>query len=108
MVSLLLSDVTRCGLIDADVSGQFIGPILKVLAVFSGCQPWKTEPVGRPKTSVNNYQSTPRDIQKQRGSNWFLGEFLKLRKMTIIFVMSARPSVRTEELGFYWTEFHEI
>jgi len=27
---------------------------------------------------------------------------------TMQFVMSVRPSVRTEELGSHWTDFHEI
>jgi hypothetical protein len=41
----------------------------------------------------------------------FLGPFAKLRKATFSFVMSVRPSfcssVRMEQLGSYWTEFHE-
>jgi hypothetical protein len=31
----------------------------------------------------------------------FLGAFAKLRKATISFVMSVRPSVRMEQLGFH-------
>jgi len=38
----------------------------------------------------------------------FLGTFAKLRKTTISFVMSVRPSVRMEQLGSHWTDFHEI
>jgi hypothetical protein len=39
----------------------------------------------------------------------FLGDFEKFRKVTISVVMSARPSVRMEQLGFpHWTDFHEI
>ena len=39
----------------------------------------------------------------------FLGEFAKLRNVTIRFVMSDRPSVRQlEMLGFHWLDFHEI
>jgi hypothetical protein len=44
----------------------------------------------------------------------FLGVFTKLRRATISFVVSVsvclfvRPSVRMEQLGFYWTDFHEI
>jgi hypothetical protein len=40
----------------------------------------------------------------------FLGAFAKLRKATISFVMSVcvRLSVRTEQLGSHWTDFHEI
>jgi hypothetical protein len=49
-----------------------------------------------------------------------LGEFAKLRKEIIRFVMpvrlsvclsvclSVRSSVRIEQLGFQWTDFHEI
>ena len=42
----------------------------------------------------------------------FLGAFAKLRKAAISFVMSVRPSVRPsvrmEQLGSHWTDFHEI
>ena len=38
----------------------------------------------------------------------FLGAFAKLRKATISFVMSVRLSVRTEQLGSKWKDFHEI
>jgi hypothetical protein len=31
-----------------------------------------------------------------------------LRKVTISFVMSVRPSLRIEQLGSHWTDFHEI
>ena len=34
--------------------------------------------------------------------------FAKLRKATIFFVMSVRPSVRMEKLGSHWSDFHEI
>ena len=41
-----------------------------------------------------------------------LGAFAKLRKATISFVMSVRPSVclsaRIEQLGSHWTDFGEI
>ena len=37
-----------------------------------------------------------------------LGAFAKLRKATISFVMSVRPSVRMEQLGSRWTHIHEI
>jgi len=36
----------------------------------------------------------------------FLGPFAKLRKATLSFVMSVRPSVCMEQLGSYWTELH--
>jgi hypothetical protein len=38
----------------------------------------------------------------------FLNVFAKLRKATISFVMSVRPSVHMEQLGSHWTYFHEI
>jgi len=38
----------------------------------------------------------------------FLGAFAKLREATVIFVMSVFSSVCTEQLGFHWTDFHEI
>jgi hypothetical protein len=37
---------------------------------------------------------------------YFLGAFAKLRKATISFVMSVRLSVRMEQLGSHWTNFH--
>ena len=37
-----------------------------------------------------------------------LGAFAKLRKATISFVMSVRPSARIEQLGSHWTDFREI
>ena len=40
--------------------------------------------------------------------DFFLGAFAKLRKATISFVMSVHQSVRIEQLGFHWTDFHEI
>ena len=41
-------------------------------------------------------------------TDWFLGAFVKLRKVTINFVMSVRPSVRMEQLSSNWADFHEI
>jgi hypothetical protein len=45
-------------------------------------------------------------------TKWFLGVFAKMRKATISFVMSTRPSgrpyVRMEQLDSHWTDFHEI
>jgi hypothetical protein len=38
----------------------------------------------------------------------FLGALTKLRKANNSFVMSVRLSVRMEQLGYYWTDFHEI
>ena len=37
-----------------------------------------------------------------------LRAFAKLWKVTISFVMFLRPSVRTEQLGSHWMDFHEI
>jgi hypothetical protein len=37
----------------------------------------------------------------------FLGAFAELRKATISFVVSVRPSVHIEQLGSHWTDFHE-
>jgi hypothetical protein len=36
------------------------------------------------------------------------GSFAKLREASVSFVMSVRPSVRMEQLGCHWTDFHEI
>ena len=37
-----------------------------------------------------------------------LGTFAKLGKVTISCVMSVRASVRMNQLGSHWTDFHEI
>jgi hypothetical protein len=47
------------------------------------------------------------------GLDLFVGAFAKLRKATISFIMSVRPSVRLScsselLLGSHWTDFHEI
>ena len=39
---------------------------------------------------------------------FLLGALAKLRKATVSFVMSVCLSVRMEQLGSYWTDFHEI
>ena len=39
-------------------------------------------------------------------SGFFVGAFAKLPKATISVVMFVRPSVRTEQLGSHWTDFH--
>jgi hypothetical protein len=36
----------------------------------------------------------------------FLGALAKLRKATVGFVISVRPSVCVEQLGPNWTDFH--
>ena len=42
----------------------------------------------------------------------FVCAYAKLRKATISFVISVRPyvrlSVRPEQIGCHWTDFHEI
>ena len=38
----------------------------------------------------------------------YISAFANLRKATISFVMSVRPSVRIEQLGCHWTDFLEI
>jgi hypothetical protein len=38
----------------------------------------------------------------------FLGTFAKLQKVTVRLVMFVRLSVRMEQLGSRWTDFHEI
>ena len=37
-----------------------------------------------------------------------LGALAKLRKTSTSFVMSVGPSVRMEQLGYHWRDFHEI
>jgi len=37
-----------------------------------------------------------------------LGAFAKLLKAANSFVMSIRLTVRMEQLGSHWTDFHEI
>jgi hypothetical protein len=39
-------------------------------------------------------------------SNPFLGAFSKLRTATISFIMPVGQSVRMEQLGSHWTDFH--
>jgi hypothetical protein len=38
----------------------------------------------------------------------FLDAFAELRIATINFVMYVRLSIRMEQLGSHWTDFHEI
>jgi hypothetical protein len=37
-----------------------------------------------------------------------LGAFTKLRKVSVIFVMSVCPSISMEQLGSQWKDFPEI
>jgi len=39
---------------------------------------------------------------------FFFGAFAKLLKATLSFVVSVCPSVRMKQLGYHWTDFHEI
>ena len=54
------------------------------------------------------------NIWKRRSfeSNRFVDAFGKFRKATFSFVMSVQPSVRLfiglEQLGYPWTNFHDI
>jgi hypothetical protein len=36
------------------------------------------------------------------------GPIFRRFSQTITFVTSARPSVRTEQLGYHWTDFHGV
>ena len=49
---------------------------------------------------------------RARHAHWttrsFLGAFEKLRKSTVSFVTAVCPLFRLEQLGFHWTDFHEI
>jgi hypothetical protein len=47
------------------------------------------------------------DAMLQRRLNLFR-RVCKIAKMPVIFVISVFPSVRTEQLGPHWTDFHEI
>jgi hypothetical protein len=42
------------------------------------------------------------------GQSEFLGAFQKLRKATIRFAMTVRPSVYMKQLSSHWTNFYEI
>ena len=44
-------------------------------------------------------------IQK---SGCFQARSQNCEKRLLVFVMSVRPSVRVEQLGSHWTDFHEI
>jgi hypothetical protein len=39
---------------------------------------------------------------------YFLGAFAKLRKATVSFVASVRPSVRMQQLGSHWKDIHKL
>jgi len=51
-------------------------------------------------------------VHQENCKKQLLGVFTKLQKVTLSFVMSASPpvclSVRMEQLGFHWMDFHEI
>jgi hypothetical protein len=46
--------------------------------------------------------------EKNVDRGFFLLLFAKLRKATVSFVISVCLSVRMEQLGCHWTDFHEI
>ena len=46
-------------------------------------------------------------VYHPHSSSTFLGASIKLRKATIGFVMPVFLSVRTEQLGFHWKDFHK-
>ena len=54
---------------------------------------------------IAHSKNEPTDVSK---TDPYLGAFAKLRKATIDLVMSVCPSVRMEQLGSHWTDFHEI
>ena len=54
--------------------------------------------------SQNKHQLFP----NTQFTDCFLGAFAKLQKATISFVMAVHLSVRMEQLGSHWTDFHEI
>jgi len=60
--------------------------------------------------SVTDYNSTPLTWlhDGSRKICLLLSAFAKLRKAALNFVMSVRLSVRMEQLGSHWTDFHEI
>jgi len=57
------------------------------------------------KPELNKNDETTNTLQ---GARSILGSFAKLRKATVSLVMSVSLSVRMEQLGFHWTDFHEI
>ena len=69
--------------------------------------PWMDGNGGfRPAQSVRMHAAAP--FRGPQRCWTFLGVFAELRKATISFVMSVRPSVRMEQLGSPWTDFDEI
>jgi hypothetical protein len=57
---------------------------------------------------INMMLSLVCGVMQQELFNPFLGAFAKLRKTTISFVVSIRPSVRMKPLGSHRTDFDEI
>jgi hypothetical protein len=47
-------------------------------------------------------------VKDRLATGQFSDAFVKFRKATISFVMSVRPSVRMEQLGTHWVDFHDI
>ena len=71
--------------------------------------------------SVQDVSEEPAASISDQGKRWhmsaktyqkgvILGAFAKLREATLSFIIPVPvcPSVRIEQLGSYWTDFHEI
>ena len=76
--------------------------VLRRIHVPAAQLPGKLPPVGPGRAAEPTWMLW-RDVKYS-----FVGAFAKLRKATISFGMSVCPSVRMEQLGFYWTDFHKI
>jgi hypothetical protein len=63
---------------------------------------------GGPHTSALRGYPVIRPSYNLNISHGFLGAFAKLRNVTIGFVMSVCLSVRMDQLGSHWADFHEI
>ena len=67
----------------------------------------KIRPVGGELFHADGQTDGQTDSHDEANSR-FLGAFARLRKATIGFVMTVCLSVRVEQLGSNWTDFHEI
>ena len=88
------------------IEPQWRGRKVKI-RVFWTVMPWCLAIIFRRfgRVSFSFFSFIPASLHS---SSCFLGAFAKLRKETISFVISVRPSVRMEQLGSHWTDFHEI
>ena len=72
--------------------------------VITGCERlWSTHIALKPRTRFYALR-----FSLLKSSYLFLDAFAKLRKVSFSFVMAVRRSVRMEQLGSHWTDFHEI